>query len=204
MKTALILLAVLSVATTSWGQATTTISFSEMTNVSANGLTFKGVTFSFKVQGTNSNDAHFGASGPGTLTYVSDPSLEGPTTGVLGWDFAVPVSHMSFGVALAATTTLTPGVTVSFFDANQNQVNKIALVTRPLISFTEGFVVEDGPPVSHVSIFFNSTAPAFVVDNLTFTTVPEPSAGILCLAGLAAFGLFKSVSRARARWSPRR
>jgi len=204
MKTLLAFLGVMSVATAVWAQSNTVITFSELGNVPANGLTFKGVTFSFKVQGTNSTDAHFGASGPGTLTYVSDPSLEGPTTGVLGFDFAVPVSHVSFGVALAATTTLTPGVTVSFFDASQAQVNKIALVTRPLISFTEGLVTEDGPPVSHVSIFFNNTAPAFVVDNLTFTTVPEPSAGMLCLAGLAALGLVKSISRVRARWSLRR
>jgi len=198
MKTLLALLAVMAAAAV-YPQETTTITFNELSSQPVNGLTFKGVTFSFKIGGTNSTDARFGASGPGTLTYVSDPSLEGNTSGVLGFDFATPVAHLSFGVAVAAFTTLTPGVTVSLFDSSFTQLNKYLVTTRPMPSISEALVISDDAPVSHALLSFNNSAPRFVVDNLTFTPVPEPSTIVLSLAGLTILGLRTWRNRTRCR-----
>src|SRR5258707_5318139 len=167
MKILLTLLGVMAFAA-AYPQSSTTITFSELAAQSVNGLTCNGVTFSFQIAGTNSTDARFGGSGPGTLTYISDPSLEGNTAGTLGFDFLVPISHLQFGVALASSSTLAPGVTVSLFDSNLTQVNKIPVTTSPISPhiFSEALFSEDGSPVSHVSLFFNSSAaPRFVLDN---------------------------------------
>jgi hypothetical protein len=188
MKTLLVLLAIMAGAK-AYSQTSTTITFNELPSQPVNGLTFRGVTFSFKILGTNSTDARFGGAGPGTLTYTSDPSLEGNTSGTLGFDFATPVSHLSFGVAVASFETLTPGVTVSLFDSSFTQLNKYQVTTRPMPTFSEALVTSDDAPVSHALLFFNNSGPRFVVDNLTFTPVPEPSTIVLSLAGGLLIGL---------------
>ena len=175
MKNLLTLLGVMSVAA-AWAQSTTTILFSELPGQPVAGLTFQGVTFSFQINGTNSGDAHFNSGGPGTLTYIADPSLEGNTSGVLGFHFTVPMSKISFGVAVASTGILNPGITVKLYDSNLNQIDKIPLTLRPISPyvFSEGLFSTDQGSVSHVLIYFNTSGPRFVVDNLTFTTAPVP------------------------------
>lgn len=195
MKTLLAIVGAM-VCTFAWAQPQTTIiTFSELPQQPINGLSYRGVTFSFTIAGTNSTDARFNGAGPGTITYLSDPILEGNTSGVLGFDFALPVSHLSFGVALASTVTLTPGVTVKLSDADFADVNKTLLTTRPMPNFSEGLFNYDGTPASHVSIFFNSAAPRFGLDNLTYTTVPEPSTIALGLGGVVIFWLWRGVRR---------
>jgi hypothetical protein len=95
-------------------------------------------------------------------------------------------------------SVLTPGVTVSLFDSSFTRIDKSLLITTPLISFSEGRFTEDGLPVSHASIYFNNSVPRFVVDNLTFTPVPEPSVTVLMLAGLSFFGVHPKVRAALA------
>src|SRR4051812_16544775 len=177
MKKLLTLLGVLSAAVAYAQSNATTITFNELPAQPVNGLTFKGVSFTFKIAGVNSTDARFNANGPGTLTYISDPSLEGSTAGILGLDFAVPVSHLSFGVAVASTTVLTPGVTVSLYDSDFALVGKIPVTTQPIApyTFSEALFTEEQSSVSHVSLFFNNSGQRFVLDNLSFTPVPEPS-----------------------------
>src|SRR5207253_4949777 len=97
------------------------ITFTELTARPANGLTFNGVTFGFKIAGVDSTDATFGGTGPGTTTFVVDPSLEGNINGVLTLDLAQPSTALNFGLAYNIFTASVPnGGTVKLFDASNN------------------------------------------------------------------------------------
>ena len=76
-----------------------------------------GVTFDFKVGGVDSADANYASAGPGSITFVQDPSLEGDAAGVLTLDFAVPTSVLSFGYALLSFEPLPAGVSVTLLDS---------------------------------------------------------------------------------------
>lgn len=64
-----------------------------------NGLSFKGVTFGFEIGGIPSADARYHALGPGSMTYVRDPSLEGASAGTLTLSFDRPTTLVEFGIA---------------------------------------------------------------------------------------------------------
>ena len=64
----------------------TTLSFDEVPFQPVDGLDVSGVTFGFQIGGVPSTDAHYNAFGPGTTTFVQDPSLEGNAAGVLTLD----------------------------------------------------------------------------------------------------------------------
>jgi hypothetical protein len=152
---------------------TTTLTFDELPFQPVNGLTFKGVTFGYTVNGVPSSDAHYDAFGPGTTRYTQDPSLEGGTAGVLTLNFAQPTSTLQFGVALSTTLTVPNGATVSLFDASSNLIGTSTVLVAPFgFTFSSGLFTYVGPtPVARAVVSFNSAAAArFVVDNLTFAT----------------------------------
>ena len=61
--------------------ATTTITMDDLPAQAVNGLVHpKGVTFGFTLGGVGSTLARYNTSGPGSQTYVNDPSIEGPTS----------------------------------------------------------------------------------------------------------------------------
>src|SRR3990172_3460747 len=70
--------------------APTTLTFDEIPFQSVDGLVHAGVSFDFKIGGVDSTEAFYNSFGPGTLTFVDDPSLTGDSTGVLTLDFVVP------------------------------------------------------------------------------------------------------------------
>ncbi len=150
-----------------------TITFDELPAQPVDGLTVKGVTFDFKVNGVDSTAAFFGGNGPGTTTYTQDPSLEGPTSGVLTLDFAAPVSTLKFGFALSTTVTVPDATTVHLFDASSHEIGVFTVSATPGSNiFTSGlFDYSGATPVARAVVNFNSSlAGAFVVDNLQFTT----------------------------------
>lgn len=70
-----------------------------VTVTTLNGVPILPLSFSFTLGGSPSPDCRF-ASGPGTTTYVSDPSIEG-APGVLTIDFGGDVSRLTFGFAVS-------------------------------------------------------------------------------------------------------
>lgn len=168
---------------------TVTLTFDELPTQPVDGLTVKGVTFDFKVLGTDSLDARYGALGPGTTPLIQDPSLEGDALGILTLDFAQPVSHLSFGVALLTGLTLTPGCTVDLYDESLAFLGTASANMAPFMFFTEGSLSAAGGPYSRAVVDFHDAGFRFALDNLTYVVaVPEPGP-VALLAGFAAAGL---------------
>jgi hypothetical protein len=156
-----------------WSRAATaapiTLTFAELPFQPVDGLSFMGVTFHFTVQGVPSGDANYDSGGPGTITYVQDPSLEGNAAGTLILDFDTPTPAVQFGVAESSFGPLAAGCTVELFDSTLTSLGLIDVATASIVSFTESRFSYNGQPISRVAITFNSDAAArFALDNLTF------------------------------------
>lgn len=132
-----------------------TLEFDEVPFQPIDGLTVtapsgNSVTFGFTVGGTASDDANYNSFGPGTLTYVQDPVLEGTTSGVLTAVFAVPISFISFGLAVS---TFDPGIAaiVHLFLEDGTDLSTIQqfdnlVEVESLVSFSEGtFAIPSAP-----------------------------------------------------------
>jgi hypothetical protein len=170
------------------------ITFDELPSQSVNGLTVQGVTFDFKVNGVISTDATYNSIGPGILTYIQDPSLEGDAAGVLSLDFAKPVSDLYFGVALDSFDQLTSAVKVQLFDKNLASIGIFPVATNPLIDFSEGQFSYSNAVIKRALISFDPIlTDRFSLDNLFATeitgnnpppqSVPEPFTIIGTLIG---------------------
>ena len=159
------------------GAAPITLTFDELPFQPVDGLSFMGVTFHFTVGGVPSTDANYDSGGPGTITYVQDPSLEGNAAGTLTLDFDIPTPVVQFGVALSALGPLAAGCTVELFDSTLTSLGVIDVATASIVSFTESRFSYHGQPISRVVITFNGdAAPRFALDNLTFDNGLGPAA----------------------------
>jgi hypothetical protein len=162
-----------------------TLTFDELPTQPVNGLSYNGVTFGFKVGGVASTDAVYNAIGPGTLTYVQDPTLEGTTAGILTLDFAMPTDMLKFGVALNSYYAATPGYVVRLYDPSYALIGAFNGNTSPLVLWSEGQFTYGGTMISRAVIGFNEkVANRFAVDNLTINPIPAPGAILLGGIGL--------------------
>ena len=155
---------------------TTTLRFDELPMQPVNGLHFGGVTFAFDIGGSPSLDANYGAFGPGTITYVQDPSLEGTTEGRLTLRFDHPTTVLEFGLALSTFGPLDPAARVQLFNPGGHTRGTIPLSTQSLVSFTEGRFSYRGGAIGSAVITFDVSFLRFALDNLTFRA-PPPGQG---------------------------
>lgn len=151
--------------------AATTLTMDEVSLQPVNGLTVKGVTFHFQVGGVDSTDANYHSGGPGLITYVQDPSIEGNADGVLTVDLPQATPHVQFGGVLSVTTSLTPGFSVQIFDANLNSLGTVDVNTAPITSFSEALwsYTSASVPVRRLVVSFHNPGGRFAFDNLTFS-----------------------------------
>lgn len=165
---------------------TVTLDFTELSPRPVDGVSISGVTFDFKLGGLDSSDATYGGGGPGSITWVQDPSLEGDVGGILTLDFSSPTPLLQFGVAMNLLSPVPAGVSVSLFDSALLPIGVSSLNLSPIISFAEGQFTYDGAPVKRAVIDFNeAAAQRFALDNLAFAPiVPEPSTAVIIGAGL--------------------
>ena len=147
-----------------------TLTMDELPFQPIDGLSYAGVTFHFTVNGLPSIDAHYNSRGPGQITYVQDPSIEGDASGVLQVDFAQPTPYVGFGVAISNLNSLSPGFSASVYDETMTLVGQFDVDTFPLISFSEGLFTYNGSLVSEIIVTFNHSVPGqrFAFDNLNY------------------------------------
>jgi hypothetical protein len=168
---------------------TVTLRFDELSTRPANGVSINGVTFRYDIGGAPSTDATYNAFGPGSTTFVQDPSLEGSTSGRLTLAFDRPTGTLAFGLALSTFGSLSPGATVQLFNPGGHSRGVIALNTSSIVSFTEGRFTYSGGAIGRAVITFNSTfAARFALDNLSFEQRGVPRRRAFAAGG--------------ARWSP--
>lgn len=150
----------------------TTLTFDELPFQPVDGLSFSGVTFGFQLGGAPSTDANYGAFGPGFITFVQDPSLEGNPAGVLTLTFAQPTTVLEFGIARNCLCTLTPGVSVEVFKPGVAGRSRrvVTQTTSPVVLYSEALFGYSGPAIQTAVITFPSPGLAgrFALDNLKF------------------------------------
>ena len=150
----------------------TTLTFDELPSQPVDGLSFSGVTFGFQIGGVPSADAYYGGSGPGSIAFVQDPSLEGNSGGVLTLTFDQPTTVLEFGIARSCSCTLTPGISVELFKpgAAGRSRSLITATTSPVVSFSEALFSYSGPAIQTALVTFPSAglATRFALDNLKF------------------------------------
>lgn len=167
----------------------TTLTFDEIPFQSIDGLTHAGITFDFKIGNADSAEAFYNSFGPGTLTFVDDPSLTGDSAGVLTLDFAVPTSVLEFGLALNTASQLRPGFRVELLASNLTSLGETPVDVLPnvgALGFSENRFQYSGSLVSRAVIRFDHQPGSFALDNLTFLPIPEPTTIVLGSVAFAA------------------
>ena len=166
-----------------------TLTFDELPTQPVDGLSYMGITFGFEIAGIPSNDATYNGIGPGMLTYLQDPTLEGNAAGILSLDFATSTNQLQFGVALNSYDVVTPGYTVTLYDPSDVLIGAYSKNTYPLVLWSEDQFTYSGTAVSRATIGFNNrVANRFSVDNLTVNSVPAPGAILLGSIGVSLVG----------------
>jgi hypothetical protein len=164
------------------------IDFTELApNTPADGATVKGVLFHFSVNNTPSPDARFTVVGPGVTSVSTAPNLEGDSRGVLSLDFLTPVRDFGFSVVGNTQSPSPNAFTLTLVDtAGGTSTKDIAIANLGVFA---GARFDDATGRSFVRAVIKpnaSAGPRFIVDNVTFTPVPEPGA---ILTALASAGL---------------
>ncbi len=162
-----------------------TLTFDELPTQPVDGLSYSGVTFGFKVGGSPSTDAVYNGIGPGTLTYLQDPTLEGTTAGILTLDFSTPTDQLEFGIALNSYYDVTMAYAVRLYDSSYTPIGTFTGDTSPLVLWSEGQFTYSGTRIRRAVIGFNDQAAnRFAIDNLTINPIPAPGAILLGSIGL--------------------
>jgi hypothetical protein len=182
---------ILAAALASCSSAGVILTMDEVPNQPINNLavTKGGVTFTF----TDTSGADYNAFGPGTITYVDDPSIVGLTSGeVIGVTMSQTFTALQFGFLLNAGSVGSQIATVSLFDG-ATLVQTTTLDASLADPFPEALFTYSGGPVDNITITPDSaTGSAFAFDNLSVGGVPEPSTFSMmgCGAALLAAGIY--------------
>jgi hypothetical protein len=185
MKKLIAICILLVLMSTGAANAAFTLTFDELPTQPVDGLSYMGVTFGFKVDWVPSTDAVYNGIGPGNLTYLQDPTLEGTTAGVLTLDFANPTDTLEFGIALNSYNAVSPAYVVKLYDSSGTPIGTFTGDTSPLVLWSEGQFTYSGTMVRRAVIGFNDQAAnRFAIDNLTINPIPAPGAVLLGSFGL--------------------
>lgn len=172
-------LTLLLLAVTSAMATPVTLTMDEVPLQPINGLTVTkgGIGFTFR---DPTNTLFYHSGGPGVVTYVQDPSIQGPNV-PFSVSFSIPVNFIQFGLAELAVQQLT-GAQVTLSDGTNHSFD--LLLTDP---FSEGQFTYSGAFVTGFRLTAVSGPPNIAFDNLTVDStapVPEPSSLLLLASGL--------------------
>ncbi|MEP0850839.1 MULTISPECIES: PEP-CTERM sorting domain-containing protein [Cyanophyceae] len=203
----------------------TKLTFDELPTQPVDDLSFKGVTFDFKVDGIDSTAATYnvvrtwdlseiGGLPPGTLLYnldLSPPVLATDAPGILTLDFTMPTAELMFDVArLVSFLEPMPTFTIELFN---EALSSISIQQVILDEDTIGIIFPSpiraavvgktfaysGTSVKRAVIDFSNTG-SVGFDNLTYQvatqTTPVPEpASVLGLLAFGALGATKVMKR---------
>jgi hypothetical protein len=163
--------------------ATITLTMDEVPTQLLDGLTVSkgGLNFTFA---NSAGNLFYNSGGPGDITYVQDPSIQGGTS-PFSVTFSAPVSSLQFGMAENAGSVGGQLATVDLFNGGSTPFATVTLNASLLDPFPEALFSFSAGPVTGITINPNSAAAALAFDNLAVTTaVPEPGSVLLAGAGL--------------------
>lgn len=166
--------------------APVTLTMDEVPNQLIDGLTVTkdGMSFTFT---DSSNLLFYDSNGPGSITYINDPSIQGGSNSPFSVAFSSAVHSIQFGLAENLPFALQAQVTLF------NGANVVATLPFNLSlidPFAEGQFNWTGGAVTSMTITPDTRAGAIAFDNLqvdTEASVPEP--GSLALLGVGLAGL---------------
>ena len=185
MKKLVTICILLVLISTGAANAAFTLTFDELATQPVDGLNYSGITFGFTVGGSPSTDAIYNSIGPGNLTYLQAPSMEGTTAGILTLDFSTPTDQLDFGVAFNSYNAIPTAYVVRLYDPSYTIIGTFTGGTSPLILWSEGQFTYSGTMVRRAVIGFNDQAAGrFALDNLTINPIPAPGAILLGSFGL--------------------
>ena len=164
------------------------LDFYELPTQPIDGLSYQGVTFDFKVGGSDSTEAEYNSSSGfgSSAVFLDFPMLGGNAQGVLTLDFASPTNVLQFGIGRLNPVPQDPECTVELFDQSLNSIGVFYVNMLPLIGITEGQFLYYWTPIKRAVIDFGFDDGEFLLDNLEFNTIPEPGTLLLlALGGLA-------------------
>lgn len=148
-----------------------TLTMDEVSTRPINGLvvTKGGLNFTF----TNpAGTLFYNSGGPGTVTFVQDPSIQG-TPSIFGVVFSAPVYSVQFGLAELASG-LIPLATVDLFNGSATPFATLPLSATLSDPFSEGRFTFSGAAVTDIRVTPNTTVLALAFDNLAISTTPVP------------------------------
>lgn len=185
-----------------WGAmaSTITLTMDEVSSRPINGLTVArgGESFTFS---NPSQTLFYNSFGPGHVTFVQDPSIQGSTS-PFGIAFSVPVDSIRFGLAELSATPQMPLAQVSLFFNSNAPFATISFNSSLTDPFAEGQFNFAGRPVTNILITPNAGPPALAFDNLSVDAIPEPSTFFMLVgaATVAGLGLFRRRRARRDLW----
>jgi len=192
MRCAVLTTLLLLLCATTAMATTVTLTMNEVPPQPIHGLTVtkSGIGFTF-LEPTLT--LFYNSTGPGSVTFVQDPSIQGGPPRPFSVTFSEPVNFIQFGMAELAFSPLVATLTLS-----NGSILPVPLTL--LDPFAEGQFTYSGAPVTGfllTPVVPNAVALAF--DNLTVSTVPEPASLSLLCVGLFASMLVTRVRRHFAR-----
>ncbi len=146
--------------------------------------------------GFSSSDATIGDIGPGNITFVQTPNMEGDATGTLTIDFGIDSTSATFGFALNCGPPVIDAATARAFDSGGSPVGSpVSVDGLDFGSFAENeLTIAPGVDFRSLEVTFagSGTCPRFAFDNLVYDARPVPTLGRLGLVVLAVLLLLAS------------
>jgi len=127
----------------------------------------------------SSMDATVGDIGPGDITFVQTPNIEGDATGTLTIDFGLQATSVTFGFALNCGPPVTDAATAQALDGQGNPVGApVSVDGLDFGTFAENeLTLSPGAGFRAVEITFagDQICPRFAFDNLVYDGQPVPA-----------------------------
>jgi hypothetical protein len=168
---------------------TVTLTMDEVPNQPINGLTVTkgGVSFTFS---SPFGGLFYNSFGPGQVTFVQDPSIQGFSLQPFDVAFSIPVTSIQFGLA---EFTIPPAVALTGAQVTLSSGATLLFNLSLVDPFPEGQFTYSGSPVTGFQLTPAPGGLLLAFDNLTVTLVPGPIVGaglpglLLASGGLLAW-----------------